>query len=123
MPFAKNVLACDNRPRSKLRVAVAPGLFAVGSQEIRKARLQIARDMPDDHRDRIPVAGTGFAKFVVMNLSQCAFAQDLVPAPFSFDRGNDVSHIVILPFRERKAIARRSAAPPSRHPASSRRTD
>src|SRR5215831_324939 len=74
---------------------MAPGLFPVGRQKVRKTGLQIPCYVPDDDGDRISVPGTALSNLVIAQLPECTFTQRFVAAPFTLNRGNNLSHGVL----------------------------
>ena len=56
VPFFGELLL-RHGPRNKFRIAIAPFLFAVGGEEVHIARLHIARNMPDENRNRVAAFG------------------------------------------------------------------
>src|SRR5204862_5763604 len=68
-------------------VAVAPRLLAVGRQEVREARLQVAGDVPHDGGDGVARARGGH-ELGVGELVERAFGEGLVAAVFGFDGGD-----------------------------------
>ena len=116
----KTVHPCRHLSISSSRVTVRAansssrcrqGFSPSRGQEVRKARGEVAREVPDDHRDGVPGVGARRAQLRFVDLRDRPFTKGLVALVLSFDRTDDVSHRGWDPHPTRSEAAVREAPP------------
>src|SRR5262249_43305927 len=110
-----------DRARLELGLALPPRLLAVLGEEVREARLQVARDVPDEGDDGVAFRPRDVRELPSVQLIERGLAQPLVATVLALDRLQDLPQCSTLPSEiSSRTIATKapSRPPPGRSPGS-----